>query len=308
MPSQAPNENITDTPAQTDQELIQHFLGRKAFEDRWKPVAEEMQWVIGGCKNLDQHKRILPDYCYPILDACRRTVFKNFPSIEDTIFVLKNPDGTVKKLRIDWRCMGRAISIGERGLRFFDLEAIPLLKADGILDLKPEKEEMVLRMMFGNRWLKQKLAKLILRPHRYIKTLVEKCRNLYFRIKILGFSKWGHLAYREGPEAVAEFKAGLAEGQVGFLDNDAKLVGESSRSSNYLFMLLAWPEIKEMLERKPLPTRTDVFDWTKPYTKAGLCSFIDIDQFRDFCEDIKLKFAGRTQKSPDNRDAGRLKF
>ncbi len=50
-----------------------------AFEDRWKPVAEEMQWVIGGYKYPAQHKKILPDYCYPILDAYRRTVFKNLP-------------------------------------------------------------------------------------------------------------------------------------------------------------------------------------------------------------------------------------
>ena len=77
------------------------------------------------------------------------------------------------------------------------------------------------------------------------------------------------------------------------MDDDANLAGESTRSNDYQFMLLAWPEIKEMLDKWPLPTKTDVFNWTKPYTKAGLCSFIDIDQFRDFCEDIKLKFAGR---------------
>jgi hypothetical protein len=221
-----PPKSDAKAPDQPDQELIQDFLGRMSFEDRWQPVAEEMQWVIGGCKNPTEHKKMLPAYCYPILAACRRTVFKNFPSLDDTIFVIKDADGkSVKKLRIDWRCMGRVVSIGERGLRYLDLEAIPLLKADGILDLKPEKEEMVLRMVFGNRWLKQKLAKLILRPHRYIKTFVEKCRSLYFMIKILGFSKWGHLAYRMGPEAIAEFNAGLAEGQVGFLDNDAKLAG-----------------------------------------------------------------------------------
>jgi hypothetical protein len=297
MPSQVPHEKNANIPVQTEQELVRDFLGRMSFEDRWKPVAEEMQWVIGGCKNPAQHKKILPAYCYPILDAYRRTVFKNLPSLDDTIFVVKTADGkSVKQLKIDWRCMGRVISIGERGVRFFDLEAIPILKAEGALNLEPEKEKLVLRFMFGNRWLKQKLAKLILRPHRYVKRIIEKCLNLYFRIKILGFSKWGRLAYQAGPEAVAEFKAGLAEGQVGFMDNDGKLVGESNRSSNYQFMLLAWPEIKEMLEKRPLPTKTDVFNWTKPYTKAGLCSFIDIDQFRDFCEDIKLKFAGRTPK------------
>ena len=298
-PQSISSESSAATPGQTGQEVVREFLGRISFADRWQPVAAEMQWVIGGCKNPREHKQILPDYCYPILDAWRRTVFKNFPSLDDTIFVIKNADGkSVKKLRIDWRNLGRLTSIGERGLRFFHLEAMPLLKADGLLDLKPEKEQLALKLMFGEGWLRRKLVKLILRPHRYIKRLVEKCRNLYFRIKILRFSKWGHLAYREGPEALAEFKAGLAEGQVGFLNNDGQLVGESNRARNYEFMLLAWPEIKEMLARQPLPTRTEVFDWTKPYTNAGLCSFIDIDQFRDFCEDIKLKFAGRTPKKP----------
>jgi hypothetical protein len=295
MQAPPPKSDTTDQD-QLDRNLIQEFFGRMALEDRWQPVAEEMQWVISGCKNPTEHKKILPDYCYPILDSYRRTVFKNLPSIEDTIFIIKNADGSIKKHKIDWRCMGRLMSIGERGVRYFDLEAMPLLKADGLLDLKPEKEEMVLRMLFGNRRLKQKLVKLILRPHRFLKKFVDKCRSIYFRMKILGFSEMGRLAYRTGPEAVAEFKAGLAEGQVGFLNNDGQLVGESNRTSNYQFMLLAWPEIKEMLARKPVPTRTDVFEWTKPYTKAGLCSFIDIDQFRDFCEDIKLKFAGRTPK------------
>jgi hypothetical protein len=297
MPSQASNEKITNTPAQTDQELIHNFLGRMPFEDRWKPVTEELKWVLGGCKNPTEHQKILPDYCYEILDAWRRTLFKNLPSLDDTLFIIRNADGkSVKELRIDWRCLGRAISIGERGLQFFDTEAIPQLKTDGLLDLEPEKEKKALRMIFGDRWLKQRVFKLLVHPHPYIKKLIEKCRSLYFTIKIFGFSKWGRLAYQAGPKAVAEFKAGLAEGQVGFLDNDGKLVGESIRSNNYEFMLLAWPEIKEMLAREPLPTRTDVFDWTKPYTKAGLCSFIDIDQFRDFCEDAKLKFAGRIPK------------
>ena len=301
MQTQQPKPDATSAPAPNhiDRELIHDFLGRMSFEDRWKPLAEELQWVLAGSKNPSEHKYILPGYCYEILDVWRRTLFKNLPSLDDTLFIIRNADGkSVKELRIDWRCLGRVIGIAERGLQFFDLEAISLLKADGLLDLKPEKEKMVLKLAFGNRWLKQNLAKLILRPHRYIKTVVEKCRSLYFRVRILGFSKWGHLAYRTGPEALAEFKAGLAEGQVGFLNNDGQLVGESNRARNYEFMLLAWPEIKEMLARQPLPTRTEVFDWTKPYTNAGLCSFIDIDQFRDFCEDIKLKFAGRTPKKP----------
>lgn len=299
MQTQEPKANGTfaKPPSQSYQELLDDLLGRMPFEDRWKPVIEELKWVIGGCKNPAEHHKLLPDYCYEILDVWRRTLFKNLPSLDDALFVTRNADGkSVKELRIDWRCLGRAISIGERGLQFFDTEAIPQLKTDGLLDLEPEKEKKALRMIFGDHWLKQRVFKLLVRPHPCLKKLVEKCRNLYFQVKIFGFSKWGRLAYRAGPKALAEFKAGVAEGQVGFLDGNGQLVGESNRARNYEFMLLVWPEIKEMLQRDPLPTRTEVFDWTKPYTKADLCSFIDIDQFRDFCEDIKLKFAGRTPK------------
>jgi hypothetical protein len=288
--------NQVTAPLPSEAELVQVLLTRMSFEDRWRPVAEEMQWVIGGCKNPKEQKKILPAYCYPILDAYRRTVFKNLPTLEDTIFCIKNPNGTVKKLRIDWRNMGRAIGIGKRGVQFFDLQAMPLLKAEGLLDLKPEKEELALKLVFGKSRLRRKLAKLNLRPHRYIKTLVEKCRRCYFKVMIFGFSKWSHQAYQAGPEAFAEFNAGVAAGLTGFLDADANLVGENNRASNYQFFLLAWPEMKELIEKKPLPTRTEVFNWLMPYSNAGLCKFVNIEQFRDFCEDIKLKFAGRTPK------------
>src|ERR1022692_5208 len=78
---------IGTAPGQTDRELIQEFLGRMAFDDRWKPVAEELQWVLGGRKNPKVHKKLLPGYCYEILDVWRRTLFKNFPTYEDTIRV-----------------------------------------------------------------------------------------------------------------------------------------------------------------------------------------------------------------------------
>jgi hypothetical protein len=295
------DETFANASGETEREPIHELLSRMSFEDRWKPVADEMRWVMHGCQNPTEHKKILPDYCYPILDVWRRTLFKNFPGMEDIIYVSKkagavNGKNAKQIVRMDWRCMGRVVSIGERGVQFYDLELIPMLKSDGLLDLNADDEKKVMAMVFGNRWLKPKLAKLLIHPHRFVKNFVEKCRSIYFKIKILEFSKWGRLAYQAGPKAVAEFKAGLAEGQMGFLNNDSQLVGESNGLNNYQFLLLAWPEIKEMLEREPLPTRTDVFNWTRPYTKAGLCSFIDIDQFRDVCERIKLKFAGRTPK------------
>src|ERR1022692_894128 len=149
-------------PDQTGQELIGDFLSRMPLADRWAPIAGELKWVLGGCQKPNEHKKILPSYCYEILDVWRRTLFKNLPSYNETVFVTGT--GKSAKARIDWRNMGKIISIGERGARFFDLEAMPLLKADGLLDLKPEKEEKALKWIFGDRWLEKKLLRLILRP------------------------------------------------------------------------------------------------------------------------------------------------
>jgi hypothetical protein len=60
---------------------LRKMLQRASFMERWDPVAKELHWVIGGRQNEEQHHKILPDYCYQILDLYRRTIFKGFVPI-----------------------------------------------------------------------------------------------------------------------------------------------------------------------------------------------------------------------------------
>ena len=206
-----------------------------------------------------------------------------------------------KYLRIDWRLLGRVQGIGMRGVRFFELEAREKLKSEGLLDLKPEQEKKVLRMMFGNDWWSKTLVKLVLRPGRLVSALARRIWAAFYKIKMTHFSKLGRLAYQWSAEAPAEFSAGIAEGQLGLLDKDGQLVGETSRANIYEFLLLIWPEIKEMQESNPPTTRSDFNEWVKPFAKDGTVSINDLDQLLDVCDDIHLKFAGRGR--PRNKAA-----
>jgi len=151
--------------------------------------------------------------------------------------------------------------------------------------------------MLGSQWLEKKGVSLADLPSgdlsaTLVKTFMGNApdRNLQ--------QIWSQVAFQWGPDAMSEFNRGIADGIEGFMDENGELAGETTRSNNYGFFLLLWPEIKEMLERDPLPNRTEVFQWVSRFDEAGLVSIPDIDNFHDFCESIGLKFAGRSpQKS-----------
>lgn len=94
---------------------------------------------------------------------------------------------------------------------------------------------------------------------------------------------WSKLAYLWGPAALADFNKGLAAGLNGFLDEDGRLAGESVRANIYWFLLIAWPEIKAMLESNPRKTVTDLHEWMLPFMRRDMCSLIDLDSLRDVC-------------------------
>jgi hypothetical protein len=81
-----------------------------------------------------------------------------------------------------------------------------------------------------------------------------------------------------------EFSEGFSEGLNGFLDVQGEMVGGSPRSGIYDFLLVAWPEIKAMLESAPEKrTLTDLHEWMKPFMRAGVTAYIEIETLRDVC-------------------------
>lgn len=133
------------------------------------------------------------------------------------------------------------------------------------------------------------------RPWQLVKNLIEaqrigtgtkrirKCLTKLFNPDT-GFSpsltQW---AYLWSPEAMPEFYTGMVEGMRGLLDENDRLVGESPRANVYNFLLLAWPEIKEMLDSNPRKTITDLHDWMMPYMRIGVVNLVDLDYLRDVC-------------------------
>lgn len=91
------------------------------------------------------------------------------------------------------------------------------------------------------------------------------------------------LAYQWSPAATVEFHEEFAEGLTSFLDESSQFTGESTRSGTYVFLLLAWPEIKVMIESSPNKTLTDLHEWMQPFMRVGVTPYLDIDQLRNVC-------------------------
>jgi hypothetical protein len=279
---------------------LRKILLRKSFMERWEPVSSELNWFINGCPNEEQHQKILPDYCYNIFDLYRRTLFKAFTPMSE-VFTIKDKEraATCKTvaeakqiMTIDWEKLGSVFAIGERGQAFFENEVEQKLKQDGFLDLTPEQNDDIYKLIFGERWLKKKSAEIQAQePDKPLEEIIEKrCSTLGETIK-KAVPEWHQKAREWDPEAVIKFHAGVAKGSAGFLDKDGELkgVGKIKLSETYEFLLLAWPEIEEMLRAKPPKTRNQLWEWLLPFSYARWIEIQDLEQLNRLCTVIKLK-------------------
>ena len=136
--------------------------------ERWEPVSKELKWVICGRPNEEQHARILPDYCYNIFELYKRTIFKGYVPISEAIFIKdKERAATCKTISeakqimtIDWEKLGQVLSIGERGVMFFENEAEQNLKQDGLLDQTPKQDDDIYKLVFGERLAEKREAEI----------------------------------------------------------------------------------------------------------------------------------------------------
>lgn len=275
-----------------DRETVKEFFRRKSFYERWLPVVREMIASFGTQSTSSPAPKALPDYCYNIFSMYRRTYFRGLPTLAETVSVTDKARLARAKciaeakqvLEINWRALGKAIGIWSRGIRFFDLEAEPSLENDGILNLPLKKQKEISELLFGKKQLKALKEfenSQILRAA--LKKLGKKKIDELGKTLAKVSPEWVRLAYQWSPGAMAEFSAGMAEGQLSFLDKDGQLAGESTRANIYNFLLMAWPEIKEMLEAKPSKTMSDLHLWMQPFMRQDLMSSIDIETLRDVC-------------------------
>ena len=80
--------DITVLSQPNDKEMIKQFFYQVPLIERAKPLIGELIWILQDRPDLDMHKKVLPDYCYNVMDVFKRTLFKSFPLLTDTIYVM----------------------------------------------------------------------------------------------------------------------------------------------------------------------------------------------------------------------------
>jgi hypothetical protein len=283
------------------------LLSERSFMERWEPVSKELGWVISGRQDAAQHQQILPDYCYHIFDLYSRTIFKTMSPLSEVLTIkdknLAATANTVEEgraaMKIDWEKMGSVFSAGERALMFFENEAEPLLKREGLLDLPPEKDDELFRLLFGERWLKAWLGKMhALDKDKPVEEIIEKQITALEETTKKAVPEWHEKARDWEPGATTKFHTGAAEGSAGFLDPAGELHGEKKikLKDTYEMLLICWPEIQEMITAKQ--RMEDLWNWLKPFSYARFIEIEDLDQLVSLARPIKLKLkkAGRPRK------------
>lgn len=263
---------------------------------------QELRWVLSGKLNPETHEFILPAYCYKILDKLALTLFQVFPKFGETVFCpdpsklahVKSYAEAKQFFDMDWYRFGKLIGVLRRMVRYLELEIEDQVKQDGMWELEPGKEKDVIAII-GSQWLEQKGVPLANLPAgNLVPSLIQAFTST---APDKDFQQiWSQVAFQWGPEAMSEFNRGIADGLKGFMDAAGQLVGETTRTENYYFFLMLWPEIKAMLAENPLPTRPEVFERLRSLNQTGFICLPTIDNFNDFCESIGLKFAGRETK------------
>lgn len=276
-----------------DKETIKHFFYQVPLIQRAKPLIGELIWTLQDRPNLDTHKNVLPDYCYDVMDVFKRTLFKAFPLLTDTIYVMnqawletaKNVEEAKKTVRVDWRNLGRLSGLGIRCARFAELEAQDKLKEDGFDKLSPDEIRDFCMIVFGREWVTTNEAVILaVTPDQlfarmlqdYLQTWLDKFKTLT--------PQFSNLAYQWSPEALAEFNAGMAEGMTSFLRSDGELKAVGNRFGIYSFLVLMWPEIQAMLDANPKKTVPDLHEWLQPFIRREMVANITVEALRDICE------------------------
>jgi hypothetical protein len=280
-------------PNDSDRQAVKDFFYAMPIIGRAKPVFFEMLWVWSGCPDEDRHNKTLPDYCYNILEAVRRTYFKNVPGMTDTINVkdraalsgAKTIEEAKKVIQMDWRNLGRICGIGLRCCRFAKMEAETVVNGEGFGNMPPEKRKELFTVIFGKQWAAGKAKRISSEnPDNIFAELFNQHVDQWSKEINSTFANMSSVASLWSPAAMCEFYAGFGEGLASFVDETGQLVGQTNRSDTYVFLALAWPEIKAMQEsHDPRKTLTDLHQWMLPFMRMAVTPFLDIETFRDVC-------------------------
>jgi hypothetical protein len=288
-------------PTEFDRQTVREFFYAKPLIERGKSVFDEMLWVLQGRESEGQHLKILPGYCYNIFGALTITFFKNFPAFTDIIFIKDRAglaeastiEAAKKVIQIDWKNLGCGVGIGLRCARFAEMEAADGLDGEGFDQFSPEEVKQAFVIVFGQQWVEDNAARIASEsPDKILSVMLKQFIAPWIEKMAPAAAMCSVFACQWSPAAFMEFHEGLSAGLGGFLDANSQLIGETSRSGTYVFLLLAWPEIKAMMEDRPKKTLSDLHAWMLPFMRMGVTPYLDIDQFRDVCAPPSQKGIG----------------
>jgi hypothetical protein len=273
--------------------MVREFFYALPVLERGRPLFRELLWVLAGCPDEGQHIKTLPEYCYHIFEAVRKTHFKNFPALTDIIYIrdpaaladAKTIEAAKKVIQMDWKNMGRACGIGMRCWRFAKMEAEDGVDGEGFDGLSPEKVNEVFLVIFGQQWIKENEAKVATEsPDKILADALNYFMGPWLQEVVTKGAMFNSIACQWSPTAMQEFHEGFAEGLNSFIDEQSQLVGGTDRTGTYAFLALAWPEVKAMQESQPKrKTLSDLHEWLLPFMRVGVMPYLDIDQLRDIC-------------------------
>jgi hypothetical protein len=277
--SSATRSPFTSTAPKPDS--IRAFFARISLADRMRPVLSELLWVVRGCES--PHEKILPAYCYRIFGKFRRTYFKELPSL---------PVSGGSCPVIDWNGLGQVLGLGLRCLRFGESELDGVLGGEGVATGPGTEELMSLlaSVLPTNQSKPEEGSRRAIAVNKEIVKcgLVEGAKELWN-----GFLQCNQAASREGTESFRKLNRSAVKGSSGFMAGGGEFIGESSLANIHWFLLLAWPEIKQMQEARPRKTRNDFYEWTKPFAACGFVSLHSLEHLMDVSDRVGLKFTGR---------------
>jgi len=260
----------------TNINTLKAFLSRKSLLERLAPVLGELLWMVQGRKGSSRRKKVLPDYCYRILQVLQKTHFKVLPAADS---FGHDPE------KLNWEGLGRTIGAGLRCLRFGELEWDKIVTREIASDVETTA---LVKMIGATPWLgKQEVASAADLSGDHENHFVKGAEELW-----AAATGCQQAAYQCGAGPMAELSGGIQKGTQGFLDESGQFVAEHARDNIYWFLLIIWPEIQEM-QQSGDKTRKDFSDWIQPFASEGVVSIRDLDQLLDVCDDIGLKFKGR---------------
>jgi hypothetical protein len=274
-----------------DKKVVRDFLQRMPVTERLATWQSEFTWYLGKEHNPEAHEMRLPDYCYHIFEKLRQVTFKVLPKFDHVITgdlealkACKTVAEAKKVISIDWVRIGIVLGIGLRGKRFVEMEAQDTLKREGVWGLVPKNGTADLALVFDRSRL-EKMAKDggIQDMGRGLEQILKENTAAHLEKIPAMIEDMLKQAYAWSPKALADLIKGMEIGLNRFLNDEGNLVEEPLRENIYEFLLLAWPEIKGLLEAKPRKTITDLHQWMQPFMRQDMCNRVALDYLRNVC-------------------------